>query len=872
MPLSPGEKLGPYEIIASIGKGGMGEVWRARDPRLGRDVAIKVSAQQFTDRFEREAKVIASLNHPNICTLHDVGPNYLVMELVEGTPLTGPLPLEKAVEYAGQILDALDAAHRKGITHRDLKPANVLVTKQGIKLLDFGLAKMSAGLGPDDLTVQHAITAEGQISGTLQYMSPEQLNGRAADARSDIFAFGCVLYEMLSGKKAFAGSTAASVIAAIMEREPEPLRTTPPLDRVIRTCLAKEPDKRFQNALDLKRDLLWAVESDTAAAAASPYRSLSKLWLAAAALLAVTTGVALFALWRMEKPVDHLLSRLTIDLGPDVQLPAINRSGTDVILSPDGTRLVFKSGTPPKLFTRRLDQPDAVELPGTEGAFGMFFSPDSQWIGFSAGKNICKISVNGGAVVVLAESGYSGASWSEDGFIYVSEGIGRGLLKIPSAGGAPEVALARVDAGHVRPDLLPGGKAVLFVTDQDFTLENDEVEVLTFADRKRKVVARGGQNPHFVRTPNGAGYLIYTTRSSLFAIPFDPDKLETHGTAVPILDDMAYDQGTWTGQFSLSAGPSGHGTLVYRKNTGKATARSAIQWMDATGGKELFSKSGPYWSLRLSPDSKRVALEADGVSGGHDILVYDPQRDSMSRLTFGKTYSLSPAWSPDGQYVVFSGYGLGLFSTRADGAGQPQLVIPDKGMNSPSFSPDGRRLTYESYKNGIFQIATAPVEVQNGQLKAGKPEILFTAAFNAEKPVFSPDGHWLAYQADDSGKLEVYVRPFPLPSSGLGGKWQISNSGGFNPRWSRNGHELIYQSGDAIMAATWSANGDTFVAEKPRVWLPNFRGSDWDLAPDGKRIAVLTPNGPADAQPPEHEVVFLENFFDELQRKVPAGK
>lgn len=266
MELKPGAKLGPYEIVSPLGKGGMGEVWRARDPRLGRDVAIKVSAQQFTDRFEREARAIAALNHPNICTLHDVGPNYLVMELVDGAPLAGPLPVEKAVEYAGQILDALDAAHRKGITHRDLKPANILVTKQGIKLLDFGLAKQARGLGPDDVTVQDALTAEGQISGTLQYMAPEQLHGKGADARSDIFAFGCVLYEMLSGRRAFSGSTAASVIAAILEREPEPLKTTPPLDRVIRKCLMKDPDERFQGARDLKYNLGLAMETTAIAA------------------------------------------------------------------------------------------------------------------------------------------------------------------------------------------------------------------------------------------------------------------------------------------------------------------------------------------------------------------------------------------------------------------------------------------------------------------------------------------------------------------------------------------------------------------------------------------------------------------------------
>ena len=375
MDLKPGDKLGPYEMLSPIGEGGMGAVWKARDARLGRDVALKVSKAEFTARFAREARTVAALNHPHICTLFDVGPNYLVMELIDGVPLKGPLPVEKAVEYAGQILDALDAAHRKGITHRDLKPANILVTKQGIKLLDFGLAKKAVGLSGDDTTLG-AVSVEGQISGTLQYMAPEQMQGKEADARSDIFSFGCVLYEMLSGAKAFKGSSAASIIAAILEREPEPLTTTPPLDRVIRTCLAKDPDKRFQNALDLKRDLQWAMETSVIAA---PARGRLP-WIVAAALgLLAIAGFALY----FRAPVGT-----APETRVDIVTPPTSSSGS-FALSPDGRKLAYvaTSEGASRLWVRLLDSVSSQPLAGTEGALYPFWSPDSRSLAFSRTSN-----------------------------------------------------------------------------------------------------------------------------------------------------------------------------------------------------------------------------------------------------------------------------------------------------------------------------------------------------------------------------------------------------------------------------------------------------------------------------------------------------
>ena len=422
MPLQPGDKLGPYEILSLLGKGGMGEVYKARDTRLDRMVALKVSAAQFSERFEREAKAIAALNHPNICTLHDVGPNYLVMEYIEGTPLKGPLPLDQALKYAAQICDALDAAHKKGITHRDLKPANILVTKAGIKLLDFGLAKLASansGLAPkpDDATLTMALTGKNEIVGTLYYMSPEQLqaqaNGQDIDGRSDIFSFGLVLYEMLTGKRAFEGSSPASVIAAIMERPAPSIAEIAPasLDRALKICLAKVPDDRWQTARDLKREIEWIASASTEVAAARPAARLRLFpWITAAVLAAL----AVLA-YRATRPAElKPLMRLDVNLGPDA-LPG------PVTISPDGTRIVFSirgAGSQPLLATRLLDQAAIAPLPGTENGNGVFFSPDGQWIGFGADGAMKKVSLHGGAPVTLAETdAFLGASWGENGDI-----------------------------------------------------------------------------------------------------------------------------------------------------------------------------------------------------------------------------------------------------------------------------------------------------------------------------------------------------------------------------------------------------------------------------------------------------------------------
>ncbi|HUB79546.1 MAG TPA: protein kinase [Bryobacteraceae bacterium] len=879
MPLSPGERIGPYQIAERIGAGGMGEVYRAADTRMGRDVAIKVSAKRFSDRFSREVHAVAALNHPNVCILHDVGENYLVMELIEGPTLAerierGPIPIEEALGIAKQIAAALEAAHEKGIVHRDLKPGNIKIKPDGtVKVLDFGLAKVSeaaaAASSENSPTISMAATQAGIILGTAAYMSPEQARGRPVDKRADIWAFGVVLYEMLTGKRLFEGEDLTETLAAVVKDRPDLSEVPAPARRLIERCLEKDPKKRLRDIGDL--ELLLGDGSPPPVAR----RSTLLPWLAGA--LAVALGVALWAPWRVEKQVGYPLRRLDVDLGEDVSLPAPGPSGSAIAISPDGTRLVYVSGTPTRLFTRRLDQTHATELPGTQGGNYPFFSPDGQWIGFATGDRLEKISVEGGAVVPFGNTpNFGGASWVEDGSIIASDVIGKGLVRYAAAGGPPQPlpGFSPKDAA-LAPQILPGGKAVLF-TDAQMSADVDQytIGVLTLADGHRKIVARGGVSARYVGPPGRPGHLIYVNKTALFAVPFDPDKLETRGSPVPVLDGVAIGRVTGMAQFDCSPGADGHGILVYRKAGANSSDLWTLDWIDEGGKTEpLPVKPGAFRSPRVSPDGERVALMV--TEGGHtDIWVYDPRRDAMTRRTFGDGYYGSPIWSPDGRYIVYESLSNGIFQARADGSAQPQVLMESSARRLPfSFTADGKRLAYEESDEGRWQIWTVPLEEEEGWLKAGKPEPFFTSSSNDERPSFSPDGRWLAYDSDESGKREVYVRAFP-PSAGPGGKWQISNSDGQSPGWSRNGHDLLYRSGLQIMAVSYTVQGGTFEAEKPRVWIAKMGTAvnGGDLAPDGKRILVVTQGESAEGAKPEHEVVFLENFFDYLRQRAPIGK
>jgi serine/threonine-protein kinase len=924
--LTPGTRLGVYEITALIGEGGMGQVFRARDSKLGRDVAIKILPDPLAAdperlaRFEREAKTLASLNHPHIAAIYGVEDSAdvsaLVMELVEGEDLSqriarSAIPLDEALPIAKQIAEALEAAHEQGIIHRDLKPANIKVRADGmVKVLDFGLAKAmepvgafgtNAAMSP---TLSVHATMAGVILGTAAYMSPEQARGKALDKRADIWAFGTVLFEMLTGRRAFPGEDISDTIVSVVSKEPDwsalPTQTPLAIRHVLARCLKKDAKARMRDIGEARLEIEDALTSPADGAAEQttskaerrttndePRRAWRRglPWVVTAAALAAAT-ISRWALWPAQTAADRPRMRLDVDLGAEVSLPAPGIAGSNVAISPDGTRLVYASGNPSKLYTRRLDQSKATELPATEGAQGPFFSPDGQWIGFAVGRSetygpdtrvsVKKISVEGGAVVTVSEelANFVGASWADDGSIILGGGPGsRGLLRIPAGGGASETVapLGTGEAALARPQGLPGGKAVLFTAASN-TESGDTgrytVEVLTLADHHRKIVARGGSTARYLPASTGLGHLVYTNHATLFAVPFDLQTLETRGTVIPVLDDVGYFVALGVGGLDVTR----TGTLIYRRATGGAAGMTTVQWLDAGGKKEpVRATPAAFSNPRLSPDGKRIAL---GISAGanQDIWVYEPQRDASTRLTFGGVNAY-PVWSPDGQYVVFTRLGQGIFQVRADGASQPQALTGSNANQIPwSFTPGGKRLA--CFELGKDQMWTVALDEQGGQLRAGTPEPFLKSAFSDQAPSFSPDGRWLAYHSNESGRNEVFVRAFPLPASGQGGKWQISYSGGAFPRWSRTGHALVYQSGDQLMTVSYTANDTTFEADKPRVWIASLSGaagSDWDLAADGKRIVAVIPEGAAQA-PPEHEIVMLLNFADELRRRVPVGK
>ena len=878
MPLPPGTRLGPYEIVAPIGAGGMGEVYKARDTRLNRTVAIKVSNEQFSERFEREAHAVAALNHSNVCTLHDVGPNFLVMEYIEGTPLKGPLPLNQALKYAAQICDALDAAHKKGITHRDLKPANILVTKTGLKLLDFGLAKIGhCNNPPSDATLTMALTGKNEIVGTLYYMSPEQLQAQATgqeiDARSDIFSFGLVLYEMLTGKRAFDGSSPATVIAAIMERPaPSIGEVAPPaVDRVLKRCLEKDPENRWQSIRDLKTELEWVAQGAADLPKTPPIteRRQPLLWIGIG-VLALVAIIASWVAYRATRPAElKPLVRLEVDLGRDVYLNALG--GSDIILSSDGTRIAYISKN--HLFTRKLDQLSATDLPITTGATSPFFSPDAQWIGFVAGGKLRKVSVEGGAEIVLcdAASSYTGADWGEDGNIIASLRVSGGLSRVPSAGGTPTPVseIAGEERTHRWPQILPGGKAILFTVENSTVgFDDAKIDVMTLMDHRRKTVQLGGTFGRYLAASGGKGYLTYVNRGTLFAVPFDLEKLETSGSPMPVLQQVS--SSTMFGSAKLSF--SRAGTLVYRSREIDAS-RVVIQWFGPDGRLQpLLDKPGLFVNPHFSPDGGRLAVANDDWKSG--VWIYDLRRDTLSPLT-GERNGNHPVWTPDGKYIVYQASG-GMSYARADGGSNPEHLTDSKEFQYPSaFSPDNRLAFYQAGSQG-FDLWTISVEREGDKLKAGKPELFQRTNFGNRGASFSSDGRWLAYSSNESGSSQVYVRAFP----DTGGHWQISSNGGTSPVFSRNDKELFFFNipDDRIMVVSYTVKGDSFVADKPRVWsgqslalaLSGAVGAQYDVFPDGKRIAAATYAGGPTQQDAGH-VIFLENFIDELQRKIPLG-
>jgi len=907
MTIAAGRRLGSYEVSAPIGAGGMGEVYQAHDTKLGRDVAIKVLPEAFAhdperlSRFQREAKLLASLNHPNIATIHGLeqsnGTSYLVMELVSGETLAerikqeGAVPIEEALKIGVQIAEALEAAHEKGVIHRDLKPANVKVTPEGkVKVLDFGLAKAFAGDVVDSNpsqspTLSAVATMQGVLLGTAAYMSPEQARGKAADKRTDIWALGCVLYELLTGKQAFTGEDVTEILAAVVKTEPDwralPPATATKIRDLLRRCLQKDKTMRMQAAGDARIEIQEALASPTVFAETTVLATRGwreRLTQAGLAVFLLTTvALAIGFVLRAPKPPQPLPAvRLSAEIGADASV--FTTLGPALVLSPDGTRLAFvASGSDQKrrLYVRSLDQLQATALSGTENARDPFFSPDGQWLGFFADGMLKKMSVHGGAAVTLCDVvDDRGGNWGEDGTIVFSKG-GSALSKVSSAGGTPQ-PLTTLDqqAGEIThrwPQVLPGSKAVLFTGGIGANFEGAEIAVYSIASGQRKTVQRGSFYARYLPS----GHVVYMHEGTLFAVPFDLKRLEVTGQPAPILEDVVTNAAAGA-QFSFSE----NGNLVYV--AGRARGQNvSISWMDHEGKfTPLRETPGGYYNPAFSPDGKRLALQInDGKRS--DIWVYEWERDSLTHLTFGGEGNSYPVWTPDGQRIVYSSVEEGgapnLWWIRADGAGDAQRLAESKSQQyAGSWRPDGKVLAFNQFNPGTGNdIMTLPIEGdEKSGWKPGEPKPFVNSAFDEREPAFSPDGRWLAYMSTESGSFEVYIRPFPSP----GGKWQISTGGGGYPKWSRNGKELFYRTQDnKIMAVTYTASGNSFSADKPQLWSPGqftdrgFGFSNFDLHPDGKRFAVLKAPGTEQAAA-VNKVSFVFNFFDELRRKVPPGK
>jgi serine/threonine-protein kinase len=863
MSLSIGVKLGPYEIVAPLGKGGMGEVYRARDTRLNRDVAVKVSADRFSERFEREARAVAALNHPNICTLYDVGPNYEVMELVEGPTLAerikpGAIPLEEALALARQIADALEAAHEKGIVHRDLKPANIKIKADGaVKVLDFGLAKVapaSAGESnaSDTPTLTIGMTEAGMILGTAAYMSPEQACGLNVDKRSDIYAVGGVLYEMLLGQPLHRGETTAQVLASVIKEEPQWEKVPVQVRRLLRRCLEKDPQKRLRHIGDVMAlvDEVPAVPVSVPATA----KQRPRKWLILAALASVVAAAAAaVAIWLLKPAAPKTVTRFVMSLPPGQRLFP---GRPELAISPDGTRLVYSAGannTSTQLYVRAMDGLETHAIPGTEGAFNPFLSPDGQWIGFSASGKLKKVSLSGGPPVSLADvatnAGSLGASWGSQGTIAFAPSLAASIQQVSDAGGnvQPMTRLEKGERVQVWPDLLPNGAGLLFAVPTGPGAARVAGQSLKTGERRELLPA--GTLPRYAPS----GHIVYLQGANLMAAPFDPRRLAVTGAAVPVIE------GVLPLQYSFSS----TGSLVYAPGSSQAPQLRLV-WVDRKGAEQpLPAPVHNYVMPRISPDGRRVAAAVEAADSQSWLV--DLVRDALTRLTFAQGDNVDPVWTPDGKRITFKGAGNRLFWQPADGSGAAEALTsgPLSTNDIPSsWSPDGQALAFvEAMGNQSVWILP---------LQDRKPQLFDRGQTNESAPRFSPDGHWIAYSSIESGRSEVYVRPYPGP----GGKWQISTEGGAEPVWNPKGRELFYRIGNKMMAVDVTTQ-PVFSAGKPRVlfegaFVPTPRSlSNYDVSPDGQRFLML--KAPEQAQAPAQINVVL-NWFEELKRRVPTGK
>jgi eukaryotic-like serine/threonine-protein kinase len=869
MTLVAGDRLGPYEILAPIGAGGMGEVYRARDSRLNRDVAVKVSGERFGERFEREARAIAALNHPNICTLYDVGPNYLVMELVEGPTLAGrieqgPLGLEEALGIARQIAEALDAAHEKGIVHRDLKPGNVKIKADGtVKVLDFGLAKMGGTpivQSDHSPTISMSQTEAGVILGTASYMSPEQAKGKLVDHRADIYAFGVVLYEMFTGQRLHHGESTTEVLASVIKEEPQWDNVPVQVRKMLRWCLEKDPQKRLRHIANVMA-LVEEVPSRAGVQSAAGLQPERRrwLWTAIAAATAVVIAAAGIVVWAPWRSANAPTQAVRFEVGPTAGMTF--NPGAYMTLSPDGRWMVFQANGEDgvtRFWIRSLDGVDLRPLPGTEniGANSppAAWSFDSRWVVYSAGPEgkLKKVDIQGGPPQVIADwlGGLNGASWNADGVIIGGAVRNRTpILKVNASGGqaTPITQLATDDLFHVWPQFLPDGKHFLYERVSSDTAKAGvyigSIDVKPDQQSMERLLAGDRQAYYAVLPGSRTGNLIFMRGGTLMAQPFDPAAMTLSGEPAAIADQVDSYAPRNGGLFSVS----NTGTLAYRVGTGPKTV---LTWFDAQGRPAgTVGDPGDYYNPTISPDGSRVAVGLGGSAAQRDIWILDVARGTSTRFTFDPAQDDFPAWSPDGKTIVFSssrGGILDLYSGPADSPGQEKLLLhTDAAKIDGRWTRDGRFLLFSSQDNKTnLDIWALPMRGEAATGTEAKPIRLVQTQFQERRARVSPDGRWLAYDSQESGTNEVYVRPFTTEAGGVTPKWLVSKGGGNAPKWRPDGKLLYYMApGAAVMAVDIDAD-KTFRADTPhRVFTaPALTGQGWDIAPDGRFLFVAQPS------------------------------
>ena len=914
MSLTAGSRLGPYEIVSPLGAGGMGEVYRAHDTKLGRDVAVKILPDLFvTDpervaRFEREAQLLAALNHPHIAAIYGLeesgATKVLVLELVEGESLAQKLEgtrgsglgTSEALAIARQIIDALEAAHEKGIIHRDLKPANIMFTADGqVKVLDFGLAKLdpsgaTESGGPGGLThsptLTVAATQAGMLLGTAAYMSPEQARGRAADKRADVWAFGCVLFEMLTGKRAFEGEDATDVIAAVVRGEPDwtALPDTVPayIRTLIKRCLEKDRKARVGDVAALRYVMVEGATGVEGSAQASQQTAVARRFpfggpqgrqpsalIAGGAAIAV---VAVAATWlaTRQAPVPKPPTRFGI-VPPASQALGGAPPDRNLVISSDGTHIVYVGGgaSGGQLIVRALDQLDSVALPGITGVRSPFLSPDGRWIGFFSNVDLKKVSINGGPPITLCRTTGAprGASWGpDDTIVFATSDTGTGLLTVPAGGGEPKVLTkpdtAHGELDHLLPSVLPGGRGVLFTIALQSPIENAQIAVLDLKSNQKKILIRGGSQGEYVES----GHLVYGAAGTLRAVRFDLSRMEVVSDPVPVIEHVS--MGT-SGAANYAVSRSG--ALLYAPGT--SGGERSLVWVDRQGHEEAIpAPPRAYVAPRISPDGARVAVEIRDQE--QDIWIWELARRTLTRLTFDPSPDSSPVWTPDDRRIIFAsgrvqGGSQNLFWQPADGTGAAEQLTKSPNQQLPSaMTPDGTRVIFrETIPAAAWDLEMLTLDPKR------QTQPLLQAAMNQWNGEVSPDGRWLAYQSDESGQSEIYVRPFPNVNSG---RWQVSTSGGRTPAWARSGRELFYLDANNLMTAVPVQTSSTFGAGNPAKVLTTapWVGAahrTYDVSPDGKRFLIIKDardDDPKSTTTPSMVVVL--NWLEDLKARIPA--